>query len=53
MVPNLSDNGKMDVVLTINMVCPERDNVIGVAASVGWLSAQAHRIAIPQLTALV
>jgi hypothetical protein len=35
MVPNLSDNGKMDVVLTINMVCPERDNVIGVASVYG------------------
>ena len=35
MVPNLSDNGKMDVVLTINMVCPERDNVIGVASVCG------------------
>jgi hypothetical protein len=35
MVPNLSDNGKMDVVLTINMVCAERDNVIGVASVYG------------------
>ena len=35
MVPNLSDNGKMDVVLTINMVCAERDNLIGVASVYG------------------
>ena len=35
MVPNLSDNGKMDVGLTINMVCAERDNVIGVASVYG------------------
>lgn len=35
MVPNLSDNGKMDVVLTINRVCPERDNVISVASVYG------------------
>jgi hypothetical protein len=37
MVPNLSDNGKMDVVLTINMACAERDNdnVIGVASVYG------------------
>ena len=33
--PNLSDNGKMDVVLTINMACAERDNVIGVASVYG------------------
>ena len=32
MVPNLSDNGKMDVVLTINTVCAECDNVIGIAS---------------------
>ena len=32
---NLSDDGKMDVVLTINMVCPEPDNVIGVASVYG------------------
>jgi len=35
MVPNLSDNGKMDAVLTINMVCAERDHVIGVASVYG------------------
>ena len=35
MVPNLSDNGKMDVVLAIHMVCAERDNVIGVASVYG------------------
>jgi hypothetical protein len=33
--PNLSDNGKIDVGLTINMVCAERDNVIGVASVYG------------------
>jgi hypothetical protein len=35
MGPNRSDNGKMDAVLTINMVCAEWDNVIGVASVYG------------------
>jgi hypothetical protein len=37
LVANLGDNGKMDVVLTVNMVCAERDSLIGVASVYGMV----------------
>jgi hypothetical protein len=35
LVPNLSDNGRMDVVLTIDVKCAERDDVAAVATVYG------------------
>jgi hypothetical protein len=35
-VPNLSDNGKNDVVLVIQMACGERDNAVSIASVYGF-----------------
>lgn len=35
LVPNLSDNGKNDVVYTVDMICGERNNAVSIASIYG------------------
>lgn len=45
LVPNLSDNGRMDVVLTVDMNCTERNDVAAVATVYGKAKCSATKIA--------
>jgi hypothetical protein len=43
-VPNLEDEGRRGIVMTIYMSCTERNDVIGIATSYGWAKCYGDKV---------
>lgn len=42
-VPNLDDEGRRGIVMTVHMACAELNNVVGIATSYGWAKCYSEK----------